>query len=112
MQDGFPAKHGQVHHRGNENTAGVASRCQMASVHIVGKPVRHVLQRDRDARRLMMFEHRKVNELVYLARDDLRHIRAPEVRIIGVLAGLDQRHFHKVVRIVTGHVELDFIVFF
>ena len=42
--------------------------------------------------------------------DYLRHVRTPGVRIVRVIAGLDQRHLHVVLFVVAAHVELHLVV--
>ena len=60
----------------------------------------------------MMLQHRQIDELVDVARHHLGHIGPAEMRIVRVLTGFDQRHFHELVRVIAAHIELRLTVRF
>ena len=58
---------------------------------IVRATLREVLQRQRDARRVVMLQAGEVDHLVYIFGDELRGVRPPIRRVCWALPALEQR---------------------
>lgn len=57
----------------------------MTAAHIVDHAVGHILERQRDAARAMVFENGHVDDLVHFLRHDERHVRAEGARVVRAL---------------------------
>ena len=86
------------HHGRNERAAGVLRDCGVAAIHVVHQAVREVLECKGYTGGLVVFQHRQIDQLVYLFRDELRGIGPASSQVVDVVAGQRERHVHVMVR--------------
>src|ERR1043166_6641440 len=91
MENGLFADRRQAHHGRNEYAASVKGWSEVAAIHVVHHAVRHILERDGDSGRLVMFQHRKIDKFVDPSRHYLTDVGAAVMRVREVLTRLDQR---------------------